>query len=531
MTRIAPTTADRAQRRRAATVSAITGGNDHRCSRRGPAETHGAGLVDEQERRLSSSCLRSRYFHLSIMTSLDCANFPTLGVQLRALNGPGDLKKSCEIPLASATSNGLSLLNSVDVPTIPRSNTIDLAFSNIALADAVVEDHLATSSDHFTLSISLPQLTAAPPPTGKIRLTSEEEAKRLLEMMGTGAAATQPSTDYPQGLDTLASAVTDLPQSAAKAAGRPVRKGARSAAWRAGKCTLAAVEYRVVRRIHHLGNNREVQLAKRAFQRAVRRVKRGYWRDLIDGFKDSASVFEAVRRLRTSGPFQPPPLQVGDPAYETQLEKANALRRATLERRTSQDDISSAWAPMDPVRSILFVQHISPEEVRDAILRTGNTSLGSDNITVQMLRTVWLATGSLVHKLYQGCLDIGHHPKSFREADVFMIPKPGRRIARRLTWASVHYVVLHSQQAGTLPKRSAVNLVAALVHNIEESFSRVSGSDDTIVAPAVRTATGVSASPILFLLYTKPIYRLSSPKELFGDAGDIAFLCVGNSLD
>ncbi|XP_044717953.1 endonuclease-reverse transcriptase domain-containing protein [Hirsutella rhossiliensis] len=50
-----------------------------------------------------------------------------------------------------AMDNRLSLLNAVDVPTNARGSTIDLAFSNIPLADAVVEDHLATGSDHFTL--------------------------------------------------------------------------------------------------------------------------------------------------------------------------------------------------------------------------------------------------------------------------------------------------------------------------------------------------------------------------------------------
>ncbi len=113
-----------------------------------------------------------------------------------------------------------------------------------------------------------------------------------------------------------------------------------------------------------------------------------------------------------------------------------------------------------------------------------------------MLRATWHVIGGLVHKLYQGCLSIGYHPKAFREAEVVMLAKPGRRdlssprawrpisllsclgkglerlIARRLAWASVHFGVLHPQQFGVLPKRSAVDLVAALVHDIEEAFTR-----------------------------------------------------------
>ncbi|KAM4059868.1 reverse transcriptase (RNA-dependent DNA polymerase) [Hirsutella rhossiliensis] len=50
-------------------------------------------------------------------------------------------------------------------------------------------------------------------------------------------------------------------------------------------------------------------------------------------------------------------------------------------------------------------------------------------------------------------------------------------------------------------------------------------------SPPVRAATGSPVSPILFLLYTEPIYRLGSSKGRFGYADDTAILCVGDSLD
>ena len=62
-----------------------------------------------------------------------------------------------------AAETGLNLLNTADVPTNPHGNTIDFAFSNIALASAVMEDHLATSSDHFTLSLILPDISLSLP--------------------------------------------------------------------------------------------------------------------------------------------------------------------------------------------------------------------------------------------------------------------------------------------------------------------------------------------------------------------------------
>ncbi|KAG7406841.1 hypothetical protein Forpi1262_v018260 [Fusarium oxysporum f. sp. raphani] len=87
-----------------------------------------------------------------------------------------------------ALENDLDLLNTLDIPTNPLGNTIDLAFTNMPLAEATVEDHLVTSSDHFTLSLALPNITPAPLQLGKIRVTTEDELKRFIEVVELGAA-------------------------------------------------------------------------------------------------------------------------------------------------------------------------------------------------------------------------------------------------------------------------------------------------------------------------------------------------------
>ncbi|KAJ0130668.1 hypothetical protein HZ326_26235 [Fusarium oxysporum f. sp. albedinis] len=360
-----------------------------------------------------------------------------------------------------ASENDLYLLNTLNIPTNPHGNTIDLAFTNMPLAEATVEDHPATSSDHFTLSLTLPHIKPAPMQPGMIRVTTEDELKRFVEIVELGATDIPLADSTPTELDELASSLVNLLTSAAKAAGRPARKGGRPVPWWTEECACAAAAFRAIRSSYPLGFNQDIQIAKRDLHRVVRRAKRQYWRNLIDSFSSSGAVLKAVRWLKSPGPFQPPPLQVDDIVYETQMDKANALRRATLERRTSDDDIADPWAPVCPPKSIPLTHKISLDEAQYATLNTGNTSPGSDNITVDLLKAAWHIIGKHVRRLFEGCLCIGYHPKTFKEAGVVMIAKPGRRdltsprawrpvsllsclgqglerlIARRLAWAAV----------------------------------------------------------------------------------------------
>ncbi|KAJ3455638.1 hypothetical protein MRS44_017120 [Fusarium solani] len=118
-----------------------------------------------------------------------------------------------------ASENDLDLLNTPGVPTNPHGNTIDFAFMNTPLAEAIVEDHLATSSDHFTLSLTLPDARPAPMQPGRIYVTIDDELKRFAEIVELGVARLPIADSTPSELNELASALVSLLTSAAKAAG------------------------------------------------------------------------------------------------------------------------------------------------------------------------------------------------------------------------------------------------------------------------------------------------------------------------
>ena len=84
-------------------------------------------------------------------------------------------------------------------------------------------------------------------------------------------------------------------------------------------------------------------------------------------------------------------------------------------------------AAIVPRKQIPVRLGVTEEEARDAILHTSNTAPGADGITVQVLQTIWVTIQEYITKLFNLCLQEGHHPKPFRTAEVVMLEKPGKR--------------------------------------------------------------------------------------------------------
>ncbi|KAM3463150.1 hypothetical protein MY5147_009717 [Beauveria neobassiana] len=288
--------------------------------------------------------------------------------------------------------------------------------------------------------------------------------------------------------------------------------------------------------------------------------------------------------------------------------KAMALRKEKLERRDASDDITDGWQPaVSPTKEIPFARTIPTKEVEKAVLHTGNTTPGSDGITTRMLQAAWPHIVRPVTTPYNACLRLGHHPSVFKTAEVVMIPKLNKRnlsevstwrpisllsclskglervIARRMAYAAIKYGILHPNQAGALPKRSAIDIVVSLIYDIEKALAAgqvatlvtedVMGAFDAILrnrmilhlrqqgwpdflirwmasflldrlasvryqdrtTPSARLRCGLPQgspiSPILYVLITAAIYYLSGAAQRYGYADDTAMLFIGVSLE
>jgi hypothetical protein len=195
--------------------------------------------------------------------------------------------------------------------------------------------------------------------------------------------------------------------------------------------------------------------------------------------------------------LQSPALQGGDSVVSSPAQKAIALRKALLERNIAEDDMPDPWIPTVPLRAIRWNDTVPMDEAYKAVCSIGNTSPGADKITVRMLNAALTEPeiSAAICLVYQKCLDLGYHPREFRKAQVVMAPildrDPGtvkgwrpisplsclgkgleRLIGRRMAWATVQNHVLQPQQIGAFHQRSAVDVVAALLHDIEAAMER-----------------------------------------------------------
>jgi hypothetical protein len=102
---------------------------------------------------------------------------------------------------------------------------------------------------------------------------------------------------------------------------------------------------------------------------------------------------------------------------------------------------------------------------------------------------------NLVRAIYQRCLELEFYPGCWRTAEVTMIPKAGKKdrtsarsmrpiallscigkglerlVARRIATTAITHDVISPQHVGAVPKRSAMDIVAAFTHDVEQALA------------------------------------------------------------
>jgi len=498
-------------------------------------------------------------------------------------------------------SGPLTLLSNPGDSTHNKGHTLDLAFATPDLliwgASAMVEDSLHSTSDHCTLTVTVPLQEkqrvhgAGKLMTGLIEEPAFREHLQLYPLPPCSSLTTE------EELDQEAIIITEaISRTAASLAPRK-RDSARGSPWWTEECSKAMLDRGTPEGAKHV-------------QKVVAQAKRSYYYQVIANASTAKEAFTIAGWHKLNGRYNTIPLDSGDGHLAVTTEdKARLLRKKVLIEAACATDIQ----PEESTPGTGHLPFPPPEEpeIQKALLDAGNTTPGDDEISVPLLRMAWPILSTQITALYRACLELGHHPRPFRNADVVFIPKTGKRdqslpksyrpisllrtlgkglerlVAKRLSWIAIKHRVLHPQQFGALPLRSSADLVACLVHDVEEAWAkdrklissvltadikgafnavlpgrllkrlRDQGWPDHVARWAFSFATkrtariqldrvtippepvtcglpqGSPASPILFMLFISPIFFLPgvTNRNRYGYADDIALRATGRSAE
>jgi hypothetical protein len=395
-----------------------------------------------------------------------------------------------------AAESGMDFIGIPGVPTHELRHVIDLTFSNVAFASSSVRTDMHCGSDHETQITVIPGRGREPLDQFHYRVPEEELGK--FAGLVKNSVATLPHDLWritePARLNEYAIALAEVLNSAIQTVGRPDRGEGVTVPWWTDECKAAHQDHLNARLNFDPQNG--TPLETREFLSIVRKAKKAYWKHRIDNIKDDKELYKIVGWHKLASAFKSPPLEVNGTVVEKTLEKAEVLRTEILERFSANDDLESdPFTDWDGTGHLLWRQSVSIEEVERYTIGISSTSPGADKVTVRLLKACWEQVKHCIHGLFSRCLALNYFLQSWKLAEVAMLPKVGKKdktsvrswrpiallscvskgleriIAQRLVWTALKEGILSPQHCGALPRRSAMDLIAAFTADAEAALA------------------------------------------------------------
>ncbi|KAI1005750.1 hypothetical protein K3495_g2460 [Podosphaera aphanis] len=340
------------------------------------------------------------------------------------------------------------------------------------------------TSDHFPISGIVPSCTQSINKSkGPLRVPKDKllQFAQLVSPWMSRAQDLKSKGDTEQLAQDLCRALKD----ALKAVGKVSNgRSGRSAPWWTPECKAVRLQYRTA------STEPDRNQYAKAYRNTIAAAKRKYWKSQVEDMKSPSDIYRLIRWAKPRHIEVPPPLLYIGRLVSDQAERALVLRDSLLARLDATDDL-----PIPTINAeirILWTEGLEEIEVRLCTIGSGNTCPGTDRISVELLSICWDTLGPCVIHLLRSCLKFGYHPSCFKLAEVVFIPKAGRDpssakgwrpialpaclgkgleriIAKRIATLAITAEVDGHQQFGALPKRSATDFVACVVHDTEEA--------------------------------------------------------------
>ena len=427
-------------------------------------------------------------------------------------NSNTSLERNAETLVPLLEDHHFDLLNEPDVCTHFPANgnnpsVLDLTFASPDIFDAISgwsqDKQAGTGSDHAVIRFQLDSPQDLDPPIPSPPRYNWKKADWEAFTQALQAASLLHQDDWnqlfhdatPDKLDKAAELLRHMLLDAVKEAVPISRVCTRSKAWWTPKITENR-QYMIAEECKWKWKRTEparyrFRVARQAYFRSIQRAKEEFF-DKYLADTGSDTLFDVLKMTRPKRSRLIPTLHT-ETSVAVKFEEKAALFRKTLfppppayaPSMTPPLQPSYEWTPVtdDEIKAILFA--CSPKKAP-----------GPDGVNFACLRHAYTALPSWFNMLYRTVLNLGYHPRSWREATGAIVPKPKKAdytavksyrivsllncmgkvaeklVAFRLAQLCEDKSLLHNGQMGGRKHRSSQDAVMALVHDIELGWSR-----------------------------------------------------------
>jgi ribonuclease HI len=398
---------------------------------------------------------------------------------------------------------GLDLINTPGEgtffrPHLRQESVLDLTLATSSLADRIQDWQTLPDlgSDHYGLLFTIQgtQTATATNPLYIQRwntsLANWDLFSKSLQSYVTTSSLTpwQTLQDAPIDiLDKAAQELTDAITAAAKASIPVSLPGAKPKPW--WSPDLLTLRKAMMYSQRYIGRTKEARqeylVAKNSYFLAIKRAKRDHWNSFLEK-EDPVSIYKAMAYTKDSRVDLIPTI-LGAESFK---DKCQTFRRVLFP--TPPVSPEPSWE--DYREGSWEWPSLSRVELRNACsAKIKGKTPGPDGISHEILRYAYRAIPDTFYSLYSALLNIGYHPKCWRQATGAILKKQGkpdysvpkayrviallnclgkvseRILAQRLSYLAETTSLLHPSQIGGRLKKSAIDAALLLTNKVEEN--------------------------------------------------------------
>ena len=233
-----------------------------------------------------------------------------------------------------------------------------------------------------------------------------------------------------------------------------------------------------------------MQQKRRAWTRTIEKAKASHWRQFLDEAGEG-KLWKAATYMKPREAWGCiPALRVGSEELTENKDKAQAFLEAFFPAMNTPDP-----SPPAALETELPWHPITELEIERSLKTAkGTTAPGEDNLPMLIWKKIWGHLKSFIVSIFTACVELGHHPRQWRNAKIVVLRKPGKPdysvpgayrpisllntlgklleavMARRLSYLAEEHSLLPNSQFGGRPGRTTEQALLVLSSAIDQAW-------------------------------------------------------------